>query len=623
VNGRRTAGGNAAEPGDTSATWDLATAILEQAQAYARDLQQLYQLERRRAAELERQVQALDAVRMLTGRLARSADLGELLEQVCWLPIEVLGAQACAVTVLNEAAWLAATGRSEQPEEAADDVLTINRSHGLPPGFVQAFRLRPGEGPAGRAVRDGRVVFVPDLTAEEAGALARLARRAGLAACLSHPLILPTGNAIGTLDTYFAAPPELGPGDTLFFETLANVALIGLRLERERIRESISLYHVGRALSAQTNLQRQAAAIVDGAVSLLGADGGLLFLRDTDPEEAPAEPASGDEDGESDVPLYLAYGDERIAVAVGRALAEEVARTRAPRLERDVPALLGANASPDAAGLASGLGSMLATPLLLDRRVEGVLELYFTSRRGPSQTDLWLLGTVANQAALLLRNAQLYLWSEELAIADERNRIAREAHDGVCQSLALKLLKIEICLKLLNKDPLQVARELLALREGLREDLRELRYLILDLRPIKLQERGLEQAVREYVEHYYFNTPLDVTLTVSGIDGLPPKLETMFYRMVQEMLTNVRKHARAQRAQVELVREGGHVRLTVRDDGCGFDVGEALARSRQRGRVGLGGMRERVEAAGGTLEIISAPGQGTTITAVVPLHLSA
>jgi signal transduction histidine kinase len=605
--------------GAASATWDMATAILEQAQAYARDLQQLYQLERRRAAELERQIQALDAVRSLTGRLARSADLRELLDQVCLLPIEVLGAQACAVTVLNEAAWHAATGATEEPEQTAADVLTINCSRGLPSGFVQAFRLCPGEGPAGRAIREGRVTFVADLSCEEPADLARLARRAGLTSCLSHPLILPSGNAIGTLDTYFAAPPELGPGATLFFETLANVALIGLRLERERIRESISLYHVGRALSAQTNLQRQAAAIVEGAVSLLGASGGLLFLRDEDPEETLPDAAPTD-DATAGIPLHLAYGDERIAAAVGRALAEEVARTRMPRLERDVPGLLAATASADAAGLARGIGSMLATPLLLDRRVEGVLELYFTSRRGPSQTDLWLLGSVANQAALLLRNAQLYLWSEELAIADERNRIAREAHDGVCQSLALKLLKIEICLKLLNKDPVQVARELLALREGLREDLRELRYLILDLRPIKLQERGLEQAVREYVEHYYFNTPLDVTLTIEGIDGLPPKLETMLYRMVQEMLTNVRKHARARHAHVELVREGAQVRLTVRDDGCGFDVAEALARSRTRGRVGLGGMRERAEAAGGTLEIISAPGQGTAISARIPLQ---
>jgi signal transduction histidine kinase len=438
-------------------------------------------------------------------------------------------------------------------------------------------------------------------------------------ACLSHPLVLPTGNAIGTLDTYFAAPPDLGSAGTPFFETLANVALIGLRQERDRIRESISLYNVSQAMSAQINLQRQAAAVVESAVSLLGASGGLLFLREDDPEAAEQPgPRVGHAAADSR-PFRLAHGDERIATAVGRALADHVADTGLPHLERDVQSLLTDEPPPDAAEVARSIRSMVATPLLLDRRVEGVLELYFTSRRGPSQTDMWLLGSVANQAALMLRNAQLYLWSEELAIADERNRIAREAHDGVCQSLALKLLKLEICLKLLAKDPLQVARELLALRDGLREDLHELRYLILDLRPIKLQERGLEQAVREYVEHYYFNTGLDVELTVHGVEGLPPRLETMFYRMIQETLTNVRKHAHARRAVVELVREEKHVRLTVRDDGRGFDVAEALAGASKRGRVGLNGLRERVDAAGGQLSIASAPGQGTSICAVVPL----
>jgi signal transduction histidine kinase len=139
----------------------------------------------------------------------------------------------------------------------------------------------------------------------------------------------------------------------------------------------------------------------------------------------------------------------------------------------------------------------------------------------------------------------------------------------------------------------------------------DLHRLAIDLRPISLDRYGLVPALQQYVEFYRRQGSLDVDLVTIGMDEqrLPAELETAVYRVVQEALTNVLRHAKAQHVGVLLERRDGRVVAIVEDDGLGFDVAEA----QRCGRLGLVGMRERAEMLGGTLTIESAPGEGTTV----------
>jgi signal transduction histidine kinase len=272
--------------------------------------------------------------------------------------------------------------------------------------------------------------------------------------------------------------------------------------------------------------------------------------------------------------------------------------------------------------MATGLqGNWLAAPLLLDRKLLGSLALGFSRTQFFRQSDLWLLSAVASQVTMALRNAQLYLWSEELAIAEERSRLSREIHDGLAQSLALKIVKLELCQKLIDRDHGRLHDELRALQESVRADIQDVRHSILALRPLDLEQRGLSEAVVAYIQQFSNDTGIAIDSCIAQLDGLPPKVQTALFRLVQEALNNIRKHARATTATVRVgATPQGDIHLLISDAGRGFDVDAALRREPGQTGIGLRGMIERTTAAGGTIDIQSRPGNGATITIVLPVR---
>jgi PAS domain S-box-containing protein len=201
----------------------------------------------------------------------------------------------------------------------------------------------------------------------------------------------------------------------------------------------------------------------------------------------------------------------------------------------------------------------------------------------------------------------------ELASSEERAHLARELHDSVTQALfSMTLISRSIEL-LLDRDPAAVPAKLAALRELQREALAEMRALIFELRPGNVEEHGLIQALRTH------------SASLSGRIGLPvvvegelperPSIETeeTLYRIAQEALHNVVKHAGAREVRLDVHRDADGVRLRVADDGRGFDPSSV-----PDGHLGLAGMRARAERLGGTLTVTAAPGRGTTIEVVVP-----
>ena len=194
----------------------------------------------------------------------------------------------------------------------------------------------------------------------------------------------------------------------------------------------------------------------------------------------------------------------------------------------------------------------------------------------------------------------------------ERRRIARELHDDTGQSLASVLMGLRRAEE--SHDPVETARILTELRETITGSIRDLRALAVELRPTALDDFGLKAALERLTETFGRRTGLQIDLQTSGLENrLPEPVETALYRIVQESLTNVAKHAGAGTVSVVAQHHAGRAVVVIEDDGRGFETGAAAA------GLGLVSMRDRVELVGGTLRVQSTEGSGTTIAVEVPL----
>jgi signal transduction histidine kinase len=200
------------------------------------------------------------------------------------------------------------------------------------------------------------------------------------------------------------------------------------------------------------------------------------------------------------------------------------------------------------------------------------------------------------------------------ATEQERIRLAADLHDGPVQELTALRYGLTRARSRVQRGEPQEAETLLA---GLEDDLvggiSGLRRLMAELRPAVLDEQGLEAALQNQGRAFEASSGVACAVETGLRERLAPELETMLYRVTQESLTNVGKHAYATRVSVSLAADNGSVRLRIRDDGKGFDV-DGAGRLLEEGHFGLAGMRERVEMVGGQLVVDSVPGVGTTVT---------
>jgi len=257
--------------------------------------------------------------------------------------------------------------------------------------------------------------------------------------------------------------------------------------------------------------------------------------------------------------------------------------------------------------------SWVAVPLKLKEQVIGMLSAshskpnYYTSHHA----DLAL--AIANQAAIAIENARLYEQAQELAALEERQKLARELHDSVSQSLYGISLGAHTARTLLDRDPGQVAKPLeyiLALAEA---GLAEMRALIFELRPESLETEGLASALIKQAAALHARYDVPVETDLCDEPDLPLKMKQELYRVAQEALHNTIKHARTSKVNVRLRRTSEAIILEIRDNGRGFDSASSFP-----GHLGLLSMQERIKNLGRVLSIESTPGQGTTIRARVP-----
>jgi PAS domain S-box-containing protein len=252
--------------------------------------------------------------------------------------------------------------------------------------------------------------------------------------------------------------------------------------------------------------------------------------------------------------------------------------------------------------------ALLAVPISIKDSVYGGMLLCNTEPRTFCDDDVELAVVFADQVALAIENARLRDQVEQAAIAAERSRLARDLHDAVTQTLFSASLIAESLPRIWQRYPEETERGLQELRQLTRGALAEMRTLLLELRPAALTEKPLGELLRNLTDATNSRTRVPITLNAREDGSLPANVQVVIYRLAQEALNNIAKHAKASSVTVDLECQSARVALDIRDDGCGFDLGAIPA-----GHLGIGIMRERADAIGAELQISSHPGQGTEI----------
>lgn len=436
------------------------------------------------------------------------------------------------------------------------------------------------------------------------------ARWRGEGVVVAYPLVW-GGRHEGSLHAWFAEDPDPKARETLAI--LAAEFAAAAEAVQARTRDLLTLFEVDRSIRAEGNLARLLDSLLTQMAARVGAAGAGVFLVDED-GGLQLRASVG-----RDVPAMAKAGLPPVRMGegvIGRAAAAG---------EAQIVGRLSDLADDACDPLLRGAGSAVLLPLLAGdgaaTGAQNTIGLVALTHPDPERFDainLPFLALLAGQVTLAVRNADAYLQSEELAIAEERARIAREIHDGVAQSLAFAALKLDLVARILRRDPETAEAEVRRAKDTIREMIREVRRSIFALRPIDLERFGLVETVRRYSVDFGQQNDVRVELELVPIEGVSVKTEAVLFRIFQEAMHNVAKHANARNVRITLRNGGGGAELEVADDGVGFDPREVGDRVTTAGSLGLRQMRERVEGRGGRLEVVSHPGEGTRVHARVP-----
>ncbi|HRQ40928.1 MAG TPA: sensor histidine kinase [Chloroflexota bacterium] len=230
-----------------------------------------------------------------------------------------------------------------------------------------------------------------------------------------------------------------------------------------------------------------------------------------------------------------------------------------------------------------------------------------------SADEIGRFGAELNKMAAELQS--LLQTRQELATLEERNRLARDLHDSVKQQLVAVALQIGAAQALLDEKQTAVAASLTEAGNLTHLAQRELGAIIFELQPVTLNQRSLAEALRHYVDNWSRQSGIAAQIAITGERPLPPEMESALIRYAQEALSNIARHSQAGRVQLSLDYGDDTLCFTIQDNGQGFD-----AAVRRPGSFGLENMRQRIASLGGQITLDTAPGQGTTLTACLPLE---
>jgi nitrate/nitrite-specific signal transduction histidine kinase len=373
----------------------------------------------------------------------------------------------------------------------------------------------------------------------------------------------------------------------------------------ERTKELAALYHADEELYRHLRLDEVLQTLVDVAADILGADKSSLMTWNDQRKRLVVGAAHG----------FSPETTAHMSFALGEGVVGRVAASGEPIVVEDVSADLRV---AERVTQAEGIRSFMHTPIEIGGQIFGVFNVSYTQPRAFGEDERRLFAALAQRAALAIENAQLYKQAQELAVMEERGRLARDLHDAVTQTLFSASLIADVLPRLWERDPDVGRQRLEEVRQLTRGALAEMRTLLLELRPASLVEAELGDLLRQLGEATTGRARVPVAVKVEGRPSLPSEVKVAFYRIVQEALNNVAKHAGASHAAVSLqcrspdgTGRAGRVELRISDDGRGFDP-----TCIPPDHLGVSIMHERAEAIGATLTVESEEGRGTEITVV-------
>lgn len=408
--------------------------------------------------------------------------------------------------------------------------------------------------------------------------------------------------------------------DTSELEALSQ-EVAQLRQESAAALEHISILQVLQnltcTLSSELNLDPLLQMILGSAVQVMGASAGSLLLLDRNTNELVFKVIEGG----GGVAL------EGTRMSADKGIAGWVATHREPLIIDDV------NRDDRyfrdiARGYDFATTSLLCVPLIARGQVIGVLQVlnkepgkYFTA------SDQEILSTFAAQSAVAIENARLYESLREerdriIAVEEDvRRRLARDLHDGPAQMLAAIIMSASFIKQAIaHNSPEHALGELDEMLPVAEKALRQVRTLLFDLRPVILETQGLVAALETYAQRLREAEGLNVVLTTEGeFARLSHNAEVAVFSVVQEAITNAKKHAQASRIDIRVAPSQGDLVVIIADDGVGFDVNDVTDGYEQRGSLGMLNMKERAQIVDGSLSVSSQPGGGTSITMRLPL----
>lgn len=261
------------------------------------------------------------------------------------------------------------------------------------------------------------------------------------------------------------------------------------------------------------------------------------------------------------------------------------------------------------------MDSFLGVPITVKGDVVG--RLYLTNKQGASEfgpDDQALVETFALHAGIAIESARLHEQVQRLAVVDERDRISRDLHDSVIQMIYAVTLSLDDVPELVRQEPDEAGRRVDAAIDALHGVIRDIRHFIFGLRPLLLESGRATEGLDALAAELRRNTTTEIAIEVEEPEGLPLAVVAELLAIAREALANIARHSAAEHAAVRLRSTDGEVRMEITDDGRGL-VSESPI---ERGHNGIGNMRARAEALGGTFALESAPGAGTRIIVIVP-----
>ncbi len=530
-------------------------------------------------ADLAQMHQRLLLIHELGREAVSAADPLEVLELAVRAPVQLAEALSAAVFTFDD----------------ERERLKLEMTWGLSDTYIQALRRRVEEGiPAGRCrgclpltarVTDDCPLFQ---------GLQAQAQADGMASLVCLP-IARDQERVGIISAYFASPDGPPEAQLHLLNIVATEIAAALESVHLRARQMAALTTMEQVAQRSADLDAFLEQVLEAILGAWGIEAGAIFLYATAEDTRHSWVQRGLGDDPADPRFGLAVRLSAEARASGRPVIEPQAQPTGDR----------------------AFAFMVAVPLRAEGKVLGALFLASPRARALPPRQMPFLTLLAHQTALAVRNAQLHLQVGHLVMLEERYRLSREMHDGLAQTLSYlgwQMDHLEMLLRNGRLEPL--AMELAEARRMVREAYLDVREAIDGLRLAVDHPGGLPAALQEYLADFSARTGIIAEFEMRGDRlALAPVAALQLLRIAQEALTNVRKHAGAQHVWVRLSQAGDRCELTIADDGRGFDP----MQPRSHHHLGLATMRERAQSLGGTLTIATGPGQGTRITAIIPV----